>query len=137
MYALSPSGSILHPPLPKPYPHRPPKCSDCAYSPLFTKVLSNPIPFQITIFDSSSTCAFDLYLGIKTLNHVLFNFPFLFFVLIKHFNFIFNNFIVLFSFFLAILQSTPRMSQSDTKFQKSPWSPQFKHIFQGRGFFVK
>ncbi|KAL4580347.1 hypothetical protein LXL04_016537 [Taraxacum kok-saghyz] len=41
MYALSPSGSILHPPLPKPYPHRPPKCSDCAYSPLFTKQFFN------------------------------------------------------------------------------------------------
>ncbi|CAK9182997.1 unnamed protein product [Ilex paraguariensis] len=35
MYVLSPSGSILSSPLAKPYPHKPPKCSDCA--PLFMK----------------------------------------------------------------------------------------------------
>ncbi|XP_052206328.1 probable bifunctional methylthioribulose-1-phosphate dehydratase/enolase-phosphatase E1 1 [Diospyros lotus] len=35
MYVLSPSGSILSAPLPKPCPHKPPKCSDCA--PLFLK----------------------------------------------------------------------------------------------------
>ncbi|KAI3702840.1 hypothetical protein L6452_28593 [Arctium lappa] len=35
MYVLSPSGSILFSPLPKAYPHKPPKCSDCA--PLFMK----------------------------------------------------------------------------------------------------
>lgn len=36
MYVLSGNGSILSAPLPKPYPHKPPKCSDCA--PLFMKV---------------------------------------------------------------------------------------------------
>uniref|UniRef100_A0A5B6ZFX8 Probable methylthioribulose-1-phosphate dehydratase n=1 Tax=Davidia involucrata TaxID=16924 RepID=A0A5B6ZFX8_DAVIN len=35
MYVLSPSGSILSSPVSKPYPHKPPKCSDCA--PLFLK----------------------------------------------------------------------------------------------------
>ncbi|XP_047335235.1 probable bifunctional methylthioribulose-1-phosphate dehydratase/enolase-phosphatase E1 1 [Impatiens glandulifera] len=30
MYVLSPNGSILWSPSPKPYPHKPPKCSDCA-----------------------------------------------------------------------------------------------------------
>lgn len=35
MYVLSPSGSILFPPSPKAYPHKPPKCSD--YAPLFTE----------------------------------------------------------------------------------------------------
>ncbi|XP_024967484.1 probable bifunctional methylthioribulose-1-phosphate dehydratase/enolase-phosphatase E1 1 [Cynara cardunculus var. scolymus] len=35
MYVLSSSGDILFSPLPKPYPHKPPKCSDCA--PLFMK----------------------------------------------------------------------------------------------------
>lgn len=35
MYILSPKGTILSAPLPKPYPHKPPKCSDCA--PLFIK----------------------------------------------------------------------------------------------------
>lgn len=35
MYILSPKGTILSAPLPKPYPHKPPKCSDCA--PLFMK----------------------------------------------------------------------------------------------------
>ncbi|KAA8526822.1 hypothetical protein F0562_008949 [Nyssa sinensis] len=35
MYVLSPNGSILSSPLSKPYPHKPPKCSDCA--PLFLK----------------------------------------------------------------------------------------------------
>ncbi|KAL6972402.1 hypothetical protein U1Q18_047363, partial [Sarracenia purpurea var. burkii] len=35
MYVLSPSGSILSHPLSKPYPHKPPKCSDCG--PLFMK----------------------------------------------------------------------------------------------------
>lgn len=36
MYVLSPNGSILSAPSPKPYPHKPPKCSDCG--PLFMKV---------------------------------------------------------------------------------------------------
>lgn len=36
MYVLSPSGSYLFTPLAKPYPHKAPKCSDCA--PLFLKV---------------------------------------------------------------------------------------------------
>lgn len=36
MYVLSPNGSILCTPSPKPYPHKPPKCSDCG--PLFMKV---------------------------------------------------------------------------------------------------
>lgn len=36
MYVLSSTGSILFSPLPKPYPHKAPKCSDCA--PLFMKV---------------------------------------------------------------------------------------------------
>lgn len=36
MYILSPNGSILSAPSPKPYPHKPPKCSDCG--PLFMKV---------------------------------------------------------------------------------------------------
>lgn len=36
MYVLSPNGSILSTPSPKPYPHKPPKCSDCG--PLFMKV---------------------------------------------------------------------------------------------------
>lgn len=40
MYVLSSTGDILFSPSPKPYPHKPPKCSDCA--PLFMKVL--PIP---------------------------------------------------------------------------------------------
>ncbi|XP_015887391.2 probable bifunctional methylthioribulose-1-phosphate dehydratase/enolase-phosphatase E1 isoform X1 [Ziziphus jujuba] len=35
MYVLSPNGSILSAPSPKPYPHKPPKCSDCG--PLFMK----------------------------------------------------------------------------------------------------
>ncbi|PSR95694.1 Enolase-phosphatase [Actinidia chinensis var. chinensis] len=35
MYVMSPTGSILCSPLSKPYPHKPPKCSDCA--PLFLK----------------------------------------------------------------------------------------------------
>ncbi|KAG7957277.1 hypothetical protein I3843_11G165600 [Carya illinoinensis] len=35
MYVLSPDGSILSQPSPKPYPHKPPKCSDCG--PLFLK----------------------------------------------------------------------------------------------------
>jgi methylthioribulose 1-phosphate dehydratase/enolase-phosphatase E1 len=35
MYVLSPTGSFLFTPSPKPYPHKPPKCSDCA--PLFLK----------------------------------------------------------------------------------------------------
>ncbi|XP_010265717.1 PREDICTED: probable bifunctional methylthioribulose-1-phosphate dehydratase/enolase-phosphatase E1 1 [Nelumbo nucifera] len=30
MYVLSPSGSVLKVPFPKPYPHKPPKCSECA-----------------------------------------------------------------------------------------------------------
>lgn len=36
MYVMSPTGSILAEPLAKPYPHKPPKCSDCG--PLFMKV---------------------------------------------------------------------------------------------------
>ncbi|RDX75179.1 putative bifunctional methylthioribulose-1-phosphate dehydratase/enolase-phosphatase E1 [Mucuna pruriens] len=35
MYVLSPTGSVLSAPSPKPYPHKPPKCSDCG--PLFMK----------------------------------------------------------------------------------------------------
>ncbi|KAJ9671611.1 hypothetical protein PVL29_025359 [Vitis rotundifolia] len=35
MYVLSPSGCFLSSPSPKPYPNKPPKCSDCA--PLFLK----------------------------------------------------------------------------------------------------
>ncbi|XP_057466050.1 probable bifunctional methylthioribulose-1-phosphate dehydratase/enolase-phosphatase E1 1 [Actinidia eriantha] len=35
MYVMSPAGSTLCSPLSKPYPHKPPKCSDCA--PLFLK----------------------------------------------------------------------------------------------------
>ncbi|KAK9907193.1 hypothetical protein M0R45_002195 [Rubus argutus] len=35
MYVLSPNGSVLSSPSPKPYPHKPPKCSDCG--PLFMK----------------------------------------------------------------------------------------------------
>lgn len=35
MYVLSSNGSILSAPSPKPYPHKPPKCSDCG--PLFLK----------------------------------------------------------------------------------------------------
>ncbi|XP_043688926.1 probable bifunctional methylthioribulose-1-phosphate dehydratase/enolase-phosphatase E1 1 isoform X2 [Telopea speciosissima] len=35
MYLLSSTGSILCAPSPKPYPHKPPKCTDCA--PLFMK----------------------------------------------------------------------------------------------------
>ncbi|KAJ1403441.1 putative bifunctional methylthioribulose-1-phosphate dehydratase/enolase-phosphatase E1 [Sesbania bispinosa] len=35
MYVLSHSGSILAAPSPKPYPHKPPKCTDC--DPLFMK----------------------------------------------------------------------------------------------------
>ncbi|RVW79305.1 putative bifunctional methylthioribulose-1-phosphate dehydratase/enolase-phosphatase E1 1 [Vitis vinifera] len=37
MYVLSPSGCFLSSPSPKPYPNKPPKCSDCA--PLFMKDL--------------------------------------------------------------------------------------------------
>nr|XP_017191387.1 probable bifunctional methylthioribulose-1-phosphate dehydratase/enolase-phosphatase E1 1 isoform X3 [Malus domestica] len=36
MYVLSPNGSVLCTPSPKPYPHKPPKCSDCG--PLFMKI---------------------------------------------------------------------------------------------------
>ncbi|GAB2215633.1 hypothetical protein Droror1_Dr00020024 [Drosera rotundifolia] len=36
MYILSPEGTIISAPSPKPYPHKPPKCSDCA--PLFLKI---------------------------------------------------------------------------------------------------
>lgn len=36
MYVLSSNGSVLFSPLSKPYPHKAPKCSDCA--PLFMKV---------------------------------------------------------------------------------------------------
>lgn len=36
MYVLSSDGSVLSAPSPKPYPHKPPKCSDCG--PLFLKV---------------------------------------------------------------------------------------------------
>ncbi|KAF8090419.1 hypothetical protein N665_0477s0023 [Sinapis alba] len=35
MYILSPNGSIISAPSPKPYPNKPPKCTDCA--PLFMK----------------------------------------------------------------------------------------------------
>ncbi|XP_050371194.1 probable bifunctional methylthioribulose-1-phosphate dehydratase/enolase-phosphatase E1 1 [Argentina anserina] len=35
MYVLSPTGSVLRSPSPKPYPNKPPKCSDCG--PLFMK----------------------------------------------------------------------------------------------------
>ncbi|KAK6934248.1 Class II aldolase/adducin N-terminal [Dillenia turbinata] len=35
MYVISPNGSVLYAPSPKPYPHKPLKCSDCA--PLFMK----------------------------------------------------------------------------------------------------
>ncbi|KAK9938072.1 hypothetical protein M0R45_014831 [Rubus argutus] len=35
MYVLSSNGSVLSSPSPKPYPHKPPKCSDCG--PLFMK----------------------------------------------------------------------------------------------------
>ncbi|XP_028792992.1 probable bifunctional methylthioribulose-1-phosphate dehydratase/enolase-phosphatase E1 [Neltuma alba] len=35
MYVLSQDGSVLSAPSPKPYPHKPPKCSDCG--PLFMK----------------------------------------------------------------------------------------------------
>ncbi|XP_030489753.2 probable bifunctional methylthioribulose-1-phosphate dehydratase/enolase-phosphatase E1 1 isoform X2 [Cannabis sativa] len=35
MYIISPNGSVLSAPSPKPYPHKPPKCSDCG--PLFMK----------------------------------------------------------------------------------------------------
>lgn len=38
MYVLSSSGSILSSPLSKPFPYKPPKCSDCAS--LFLKVSS-------------------------------------------------------------------------------------------------
>ena len=36
LYVLSHSGSVLSAPSPKPWPHKPPKCSDC--DPLFKKV---------------------------------------------------------------------------------------------------
>lgn len=36
MYVLSPTGTVLSSPSPKPYPNKPPKCSDCG--PLFMKV---------------------------------------------------------------------------------------------------
>ncbi|MCH87574.1 methylthioribulose-1-phosphate dehydratase [Trifolium medium] len=29
MYVLSDNGSVLSAPSPKPYPHKPPKCTDC------------------------------------------------------------------------------------------------------------
>ncbi|KAJ6979904.1 hypothetical protein NC653_027902 [Populus alba x Populus x berolinensis] len=36
MYVFATNGSILSSPSPKPYPHKPPKCSDCAS--LFLKI---------------------------------------------------------------------------------------------------
>ncbi|KAI3772442.1 hypothetical protein L6452_03628 [Arctium lappa] len=45
MYMLSSNGDILFSPLPKPYPHKPPKFSDCA--PLFMKLVQSFI-FRIT-----------------------------------------------------------------------------------------
>lgn len=36
MYVISHDGSVLSAPSPKPYPHKPPKCTDC--DPLFMKV---------------------------------------------------------------------------------------------------
>ena len=36
MYVLSDNGSVLSAPSPKPYPHKPPKCTDCDQ--LFMKV---------------------------------------------------------------------------------------------------
>ena len=38
MYVLSGAGALLSAPSPKPYPNKPPKCTDCG--PLFMKVLS-------------------------------------------------------------------------------------------------
>ncbi|CAN1198076.1 Probable bifunctional methylthioribulose-1-phosphate dehydratase/enolase-phosphatase E1 2 [Linum perenne] len=38
MYVMSGDGSIMHAPSPKPYPHKPPNCCDCA--PLFMKLLA-------------------------------------------------------------------------------------------------
>ncbi|CAN0920266.1 Probable bifunctional methylthioribulose-1-phosphate dehydratase/enolase-phosphatase E1 [Linum grandiflorum] len=52
MYVMSGNGSIFYAPSPKPYPHKPPKCSDCA--PLFMKFrqLSSPciIALQLLIY---------------------------------------------------------------------------------------
>lgn len=55
MYVLSPDGFILSSPASKPYPYKPPKCTDCAL--LFMKVL-----LQLVIFGFSIFLAFTLYL---------------------------------------------------------------------------
>lgn len=52
MYILSPNGSIISAPSPKPYPNKPPKCTDCA--PLFMKVFW----FCLTLQDSETDSIF-------------------------------------------------------------------------------
>lgn len=55
MYVLSPTGSILSEPLAKPYPHKPPKCSDCG--PLFMKVYSLVLYRRRNFVQCSSCCS--------------------------------------------------------------------------------
>lgn len=57
MYVLSQDGSVLSAPSPKPYPHKPPKCSDC--SPLFMKVRLVYTPL-ITVI--SEDAEFDIHI---------------------------------------------------------------------------
>lgn len=53
MYILSPNGSIISAPSPKPYPNKPPKCTDCA--PLFMKVFWFCSPYKIVKLIFSET----------------------------------------------------------------------------------
>jgi methylthioribulose 1-phosphate dehydratase/enolase-phosphatase E1 len=50
MYVLATNGSILSSPSPKPYPYKPPKCSDCA--PLFLKV---PVSCSFSVANNYSS----------------------------------------------------------------------------------
>jgi hypothetical protein len=54
MYVMSADGTVLSLPVSKPWPNKPPKCSDCA--PLFMKVCACPLLFIIF-------CWFKLFLS--------------------------------------------------------------------------
>jgi hypothetical protein len=57
MYVLSDNGSVLSAPSPKPYPHKPPKCTDC--DSLFMKVnlVSHSINYCIVWVINSLICS--------------------------------------------------------------------------------